>query len=74
MSEDSSDVARLPSGRTIVFYAYAVLLSVGIALYLIWGIAFGSWNILAVENIGIYALVIIMVVFGATGMLLYSRA
>ncbi len=73
VTENSNGVVNLPSSKTIIFYAYAFLLSLGVALYIIWGIAFGSWNIFVAQNIGIYALVIVMVVFGVAGMLLYSR-
>jgi hypothetical protein len=66
-------VVRLPRSRTVVFYAYAFLLSLGVALYLGWGILYNSWNIFAAENMGIYALVVVMVVFGLAGMLLYSE-
>lgn len=66
-------MVSLPSSKTVIFYAYSFMLSLGVALYLIWGIAYGSWNIFVAQNIGIYALVIVMVVFGITGMLLYSR-
>ncbi|MEE9237164.1 MAG: hypothetical protein V3U52_05190 [Thermoplasmata archaeon] len=65
-------MARLPTSKTVIFYAFAFLLSLGVLLYLVWGIAYNAWNIFKAENIGIYALVVIMVVFGATGMLLYS--
>lgn len=66
-------MVSLPSSKTVIFYAYSFMLSLGVALYLIWGIAYGSWNIFVAQNIGIYALVIVMVVFGIAGMLLYSR-
>ncbi len=66
-------MVRLPTSKTVIFYAYAFLLSLGVLLYIVWGIAYNAWNIFAAENIGIYALVVIMVVFGLTGMLLYSR-
>lgn len=64
-------MVRLPPGKTVVFYAYAFLLSLGVALYIAWGILYNAWNVFAPENLGIYALVVIMVVFGGTGMLLY---
>lgn len=66
-------MVQLPTARTVVFYGYGFLLSVGVVLYVVWGILYNSWNIFAAENIGIYALVILMVVFGLTGMLLYGR-
>lgn len=65
-------MVKLPTAKTVVFYAYAFVLTLGILLYLVWGILFNSWNVFDPENIGIYALVIIMVVFGLAGMLLYE--
>lgn len=56
----------------MIFYAYGFLFALGIALYVGWGIVYGSWNVLVAENMGIYAVVILMVVFGVTGMLLYG--
>jgi hypothetical protein len=64
-------VVNLPAGKTVIFYAYAFLLSVGVALYVAWGILYNAWNLFAPENLGIYALVVVMLVFGGTGMLLY---
>lgn len=58
----------------MIFYAYAFLLSIGVALYVAWGILFNAWNLFAPENLGIYALVVVMVVFGGVGMLLYRPA
>ncbi len=66
-------MVQFPAARTVVFYGYGFLLSMGVLLYVVWGILYNSWNIFAAENIGIYALVILMVVFGLAGMLLYSR-
>jgi len=42
----------------------------GIALYIGWGIAYGSWNFLEPKFIPIYGLTIVMVLFGALGLLL----
>ncbi len=67
-------MVHLPSGKTVIFYAYAFLLSIGVALYVAWGILYNAWNLFAPENLGIYALVVVMVVFGGVGMLLYRPA
>lgn len=63
---------QLPSAKTAIFYAYGLLLTFGVALYVAWGIMYNSWNLLVAENMGIYAVVVVMVVFGLAGMLLYS--
>lgn len=63
---------QLPARNTVIFYLYGMLLSLGVALYVAWGILYNAWNLFAGENLGIYALVVIMVVFGAAGMLLYG--
>lgn len=67
-------MVHLPSGKSVIFYAYAFLLSIGVALYVAWGILYNAWNLFAPENLGIYALVVVMVVFGGVGMLLYRPA
>ena len=46
-----------------------LLFLVGVILYLGWGITYGVWI-----DIGIYALAIIFVLFGAIGFLLNNRA
>ena len=43
----------------------ALVLAAGILLYLAWGAAYGVWS-----DIGIYSLTIILVAFGAAGLLL----
>lgn len=65
-------MVQLPTARTVIFYGYAFALSVGVLLYVMWGILYNAWNVFAAENIGIYALVILLVIFGLTGMLLYG--
>ncbi len=52
---------------------YAFLLILGIFFYLAWGIVFGSWDVTRPENVGVYALTVILVGFGIIGILLYSR-
>ncbi len=48
----------------------ALLLIGGIALYIAWGIGFNGWNFFDQKFIGLYALVIVMVLFGVFGILL----
>ncbi|NLK25122.1 MAG: hypothetical protein GX307_00900 [Euryarchaeota archaeon] len=51
--------------------ALSILLIIGgIALYVGWGIVYGSWNFLEPKFISIYGLTIVMVLFGVLGLLL----
>lgn len=59
--------------RKLAFMFYAFLLLLGVLFYLAWGIFFGTWNPFAEGNIGVYAVTIVLVGFGAVGMLLYYK-
>jgi len=59
--------------RKVAFTFYTLLLMLGIIFYFGWGIYFGTWNVFTSENIGVYAVTIILVAFGITGMLLYRK-
>mgnify|MGYP007066370488 FL=1 len=49
----------------------SVLLIIGgIALYIGWGIAYGSWNFFDRQYIPIYGLTVVMVLFGVLGLAL----
>jgi hypothetical protein len=51
--------------------ALSILLIIGgVALYVGWGIAYGSWNFFEAKFIPIYALVVPMILFGVLGILL----
>lgn len=51
--------------------ALSILLIIGgVALYVGWGIAYGSWNFIDKNFIPIYALVVPMLLFGVLGILL----
>ena len=47
---------------------YALLFFAGIALYMGWSIAYGTWT-----DIGLYSISIIMILLGLFGSLLYGR-
>ena len=59
--------------RAIAVAFYAFLLILGIFFYLAWGIIYNTWDVTRPENIGVYALTVILVGFGLIGILLYSR-
>jgi hypothetical protein len=45
----------------------------GVAMYLGWGIAYGSWNFFEPRYIGVYAIVVVMLLFGGLGLLLLKN-
>ncbi len=59
--------------RKMAFAFYAALLVLGATFYLGWGIYFGTWNVFTKDNIGVYAVTTILVLFGLTGILLYRK-
>lgn len=64
-------MAEIAFSRKVAFTFYALLFLAGIIFYLAWGFVYGSWNALAPEWIGVYAVTIVLVGFGLVGMLLY---
>ena len=60
--------ADLPN-KAIKFLSILLIIG-GVAFYVAWGIAFGSWNFFESRFIPVYAIFIIMVVFGGLGLLL----
>ncbi len=69
---DEEEKAKMfPKKVAIAFYAFLILL--GVFMYIGWGIAFGTWNLLAPESVGVYSIVVILLGFGIIGLLLYTR-
>ena len=68
MPEDNQ--VEIPRKYMIGFYS--ILLAVGLIIYISWGLMYGSWNVFARENLGIYAVTVILCGFGFVGVLLYS--
>jgi len=60
-------------GRRAAYWFYLLLLLGGIAFYLGWGVTWGTWNLFDRQNIGVYAITILMAGFGITGLLLYGK-
>ena len=69
--DEEEEARAFPKKVALAFYAFLVVL--GILMYLGWGMYFGSWDLLAPQNIGVYSIVVILIGFGITGVLLYSR-
>ncbi len=59
--------------RKILFAFSILLIMAGLIMYFVWGILYNSWNILLVENMGVYAVTIILICFGIVGAFLYSK-
>ena len=68
-----SRVAEVAFPRAVAFWFYALAFLAGILFYLIWGLSYGSWNLLRPEWVGAYAVTIVLVGFGIVGMLLYRK-
>ena len=66
-------VAEVAFPRAIAFWFYALSFAGGILFYVIWGAAYGSWNLLRPEWVGAYAVTVVLVGFGIVGMLLYRK-
>jgi len=67
-----TETATFP--RKVLFWVYAFLLVVGIIVYVVFGVAYGTWNLFRPENSGVYAVSVLLVGFGVVGMLLYGKA
>ncbi len=63
---DLGDISRRMISR---FYLFLLIL--GLFFYVGWGLIYGSWDITKADNMGVYAVTILLVGFGATGFLLY---
>jgi len=51
---------------------YSALLALGLIIYISWGLMYGSWNVFARENLGMYAVTVVLCGFGLVGILLYT--
>lgn len=56
-------VSELPLYRRIQFYGFAALVVLGAVFFFWWGLSFGVW----IDN-GVYAIVVVLVLFGLAGM------
>ena len=60
---EGSAAPEIPFARRVSFFGFGALVVVAVAFYLWWGLSFGVW----VDN-GVYAVVIVLALFGLTGM------
>ena len=47
-----------------------LLIIAAFAMYWGWGLFYGTWNLLAKESMGVYAIVVVLLAFGVLGLLL----
>lgn len=47
-----------------------ILIILALAIYIGWGVAYGSWNIFSAEYIPIYSIMIVLILLGICGFLL----
>lgn len=66
-------MAEVPFPRSVAFWFYALTFLSGILFYFIWGLSYGSWDLLRPEWVGAYAVTVVLVGFGVVGMLLYRE-
>jgi hypothetical protein len=70
--DEEEEERGFPKKVAVAFYAFLIVL--GILMYFGWGLVFGSWDLLAPENVGVYSIVVILIGFGITGVILYTRS
>ncbi|TFG56953.1 MAG: hypothetical protein E4H30_02325 [Methanomassiliicoccus sp.] len=47
-----------------------LLIITAVVFYWVWGIVYGSWNLFSAENLGVYAIFVVLLGFGVLGYLL----
>jgi hypothetical protein len=60
--------------RTLTIFSLLLVVA-AVLLYWVWGVSYGSWNIFAADNMGVYSIFIMLLGLGVFGMLLakYKR-
>jgi H+/Cl- antiporter ClcA len=56
--------------KNLKMFISIALIFAGIAMFYVWGMVYGSWNIFAKEYIGVYSIVIVLIISGLVGLLL----
>jgi hypothetical protein len=55
--------------KTVTIFSMLLIVA-AVLFYWVWGVSYGSWNIFAAENMGVYSIFIILVGLGIFGLLL----
>lgn len=56
--------------KNLKMFISIALIFLGFAMFYVWGLIYGSWNIFAREYIGVYSIVIVLVLSGIIGLIL----
>jgi uncharacterized membrane protein YphA (DoxX/SURF4 family) len=56
--------------RKAKLFLSLLLITAAFAMYWGWGLIYGTWNIVAKDSMGVYAIVMILLAFGILGLLL----
>lgn len=54
--------------KTIKVFSSLLILT-AVLFYVVWGVAYGSWNIFSAENMGVYSIFVVLLGFGILGLL-----
>jgi hypothetical protein len=55
--------------KTIAIFSLLLVVA-AVLFYWVWGVSYGSWNIFAAENMGVYSIFIVLLGLGIFGLLL----
>ncbi|MHC1679910.1 MAG: hypothetical protein AB9860_01490 [Methanomassiliicoccales archaeon] len=55
--------------KTIAIFSLLLVVA-AVLFYWVWGVSYGSWNIFAAENMGVYSIFIVLLGLGVFGLLL----
>jgi heme A synthase len=63
LESSGSSLAQMPLHRRLEFFAFGALVVLAAVFYVWWGVAYNAW----LDN-GVYAVVIVLALFGLAGM------
>jgi len=55
--------------KTIAIFSLLLVVA-AVLFYWVWGVSYGSWNIFAAENMGVYSIFVVLLGLGVFGLLL----
>ncbi len=55
--------------KTIAIFSLLLVVA-AVLFYWVWGVSYGSWNIFAAENMGVYSIFVVLLGLGIFGLLL----
>ncbi len=55
--------------RTIKIFSLLLILTAAL-FYWVWGVSYNGWNLFSAENLGVYAIFVVLLGFGILGYLL----